>query len=79
MCGLRPLERDLISQRTKKWLKVLSIEEGIVGKTSKMNDKADIVDLLYREVYKIVDIVKYIRLIRTTVYRALKDLELKKI
>ena len=58
---------------------MLSIEEGIVGKTSKMNDKADIVDLLYREVYKIVDIVKYIRLIRTTVYRALKDLELKKI
>ncbi|GAA0068295.1 hypothetical protein UT300002_30800 [Clostridium perfringens] len=50
-----------------------------MGKTSKMNDKADIVDLLYREVYKIVDIVKYIRLIRTTVYRALKDLELKKI
>ena len=58
---------------------MLNVEEGIVGKTSKMNDKADIVDLLYREVYKIVDIVKYIRLIRTTVYRALKDLELKKI
>ena len=44
-----------------------------------MNDKADIVDLLYREGYKIADIVKQTRLSRTTVYRALKDLELKKI
>lgn len=37
---------------------MLNVEEGIVGKTSKMNDKADIVDLLYREGYKIADIVK---------------------
>lgn len=47
------------------------------GRPSKRNDKADIVGLLYREGYKIVDIVKQTELSRATVYRILKDLGLK--
>ena len=47
------------------------------GRPSKRNDKADTVGLLYREGYKIVDIVKQTGLSRATVYRTLKDLGLR--
>ncbi|MGU8907519.1 helix-turn-helix domain-containing protein, partial [Clostridium perfringens] len=47
------------------------------GRPSKRNDKADTVGLLYREGYKIVDIVKQTGLSRATVYRVLNDLKLK--
>lgn len=46
------------------------------GRPSKRNDKADTVALLYREGYKIVDIVKQTGLSRATIYRTLKDLGL---
>ncbi|MDT7957030.1 helix-turn-helix domain-containing protein, partial [Clostridium perfringens] len=46
------------------------------GRPSKRNDKADTVGLLYREGYKIVDIVKQTGLNRATVYRTLKDLNI---
>ena len=42
---------------------------------SKRNDKADTVELLYKEGYKIVDIVKQTGLSRATVYRVLNDLK----
>ncbi|WP_447411467.1 helix-turn-helix domain-containing protein, partial [Clostridium perfringens] len=47
------------------------------GRPSKRNDKADTVGLLYREGYKIVDIVKQTGLSRSTIYRVLDDLNLK--
>ena len=77
MSGLSQLERDLISQRTKEGLKSAKAR-GRNGRTpSKRNDKADTVGLLYREGYKIVDIVKQTGLSRATVYRVLNDLKLK--
>ncbi|EOU1656101.1 TPA: helix-turn-helix domain-containing protein, partial [Clostridium perfringens] len=71
------LERDLISQRTKEGLRSAKARGRNGGRPSKRNDKADIVGLLYREGYKIVDIVKQTELSRATVYRILKDLGLK--
>ncbi len=77
MSGLSQLERDLISQRTKEGLRSAKARGRNGGRPSKRNDKADIVGLLYREGYKIVDIVKQTELSRATVYRILKDLGLK--
>ncbi|HAT4230592.1 TPA: helix-turn-helix domain-containing protein, partial [Clostridium perfringens] len=67
----------LISQRTKEGLRSAKARGRNGGRPSKRNDKADIVGLLYREGYKIVDIVKQTELSRATVYRILKDLGLK--
>ncbi|MGM8355640.1 helix-turn-helix domain-containing protein, partial (plasmid) [Clostridium perfringens] len=77
MSGLSQLERDLISQRTKEGLKSAKARGRNGGRPSKRNDKADTVGLLYREGYKIVDIVKQTGLSRATVYRVLNDLKLK--
>ncbi|MDG6880430.1 Helix-turn-helix domain of resolvase [Clostridium perfringens] len=77
MSGLSQLERDLISQRTKEGLKSAKAIGRNGGRPSKRNDKADTVRLLYKEGYKIVDIVKQTGLSRATVYRTLKDLGLK--
>ncbi|BDU93773.1 recombinase family protein [Clostridium perfringens] len=77
MSGLSQLERDLISQRTKEGLKSARARGRHGGRPSKRNDKADTVGLLYREGYKIVDIVKQTGLSRATVYRVLNDLKLK--
>ncbi len=77
MSGLSQLERDLISQRTKEGLKSAKARGRNGGRPSKRNDKADTVGLLYKEGYKIVDIVKQTGLSRATVYRTLKDLGLK--
>ena len=77
MSGLSQLERDLISQRTKEGLRSAKARGRNGGRPSKRNDKADTVGLLYKEGYKIVDIVKQTGLSRATVYRALKDLGLK--
>lgn len=76
MSGLSQLERDLISQRTKEGLRSAKASRN-GGRPSKRNDKADTVGLLYREGYKIVDIVKQTGVSRTTVYRVLNDLKLK--
>ena len=77
MSGLSQLERDLISQRTKEGLRSAKARGRNGGRPSKRNDKADTVGLLYKEGYKIVDIVKQTGLSRATVYRTLKDLGLK--
>lgn len=77
MSGLSQLERDLISQRTKEGLKSAKARGRNGGRPSKRNDKADTVGLLYKEGYKIVDIVKQTGLSRATVYRTLKDLGLR--
>ena len=77
MSWLNQLERDLISQRTKEGLKSAKARGRNGGRPSKRNDKADTVGLLYREGYKIVDIVKQTGLSRATVYRVLNDLKLK--
>ena len=77
MSGLSQLERDLISQRTKEGLQSAKARGRSGGRPSKRNDKADTVGLLYKEGYKIVDIVKQTNLSRATVYRTLKDLGLK--
>ncbi|MBO3363150.1 recombinase family protein [Clostridium perfringens] len=77
MSGLSQLERDLISQRTKEGLRSARARGRNGGRPAKINEKADMVKLLYREGYKIVDIVKQTGLSRSTVYRALKSLGLK--
>lgn len=77
MSGLSQLERDLISQRTKEGLASAKARGRNGGRPSKRNIKADTVGLLYKEGYKIVDIVKQTGLSRATVYRTLKDLGLK--
>ncbi|WP_338844384.1 recombinase family protein [Clostridium perfringens] len=74
MSGLSQLERDLISQRTKEGLRSAKARGRNGGRPSKRNDKVDIVRLLYKEGYKIVDIVNQIGLSRSTVYRILKGL-----
>ena len=75
MSGLSQLERDLISQRIKEGLRSEKARGRSGGRPSKRNDKADTVELLYKEGYKIVDIVKQTGLSRATVYRVLNDLK----
>ncbi|BDU86340.1 recombinase family protein [Clostridium perfringens] len=77
MSGLSQLERDLISQRTKEGLESAKARGRNGGRPKKRNDKADTVSLLYKEGFKIVDIVKQTGLSRATVYRTLKDLGMK--
>ncbi|MDM0816251.1 recombinase family protein [Clostridium perfringens] len=77
MSGLSQLERDLISQRTKEGLESAKARGRNGGRPKKRNDKADTVNLLYKEGFKIVDIVKQTGLSRATVYRTLKDLGMK--
>lgn len=78
MAGLSQLERDLISQRTKEGLTSAKARGRQGGRPNKRNDKADIVELMYKDGYKIKDIVDKTGLGRTTVYRILKDIEQSK-
>ncbi|BDU86870.1 recombinase family protein [Clostridium perfringens] len=73
MSGLSQLERDLISQRTKEGLRSAKARGRNGGRPSKRNEKADMIKLLYREGYKILDIVKQTGLSRATIYRVLND------
>lgn len=77
MSGLSQLERDLISVRTKEGLESAKARGRLGGRPSKRNDKADLVNMLYNDNYKIVDIVKKTGLSRATVYRTLRDLGLR--
>ena len=77
MSGLSQLERDLISSRVKEGLKSAKARGRVGGRPSKRNNKAETVGLLYREGYKIVDIVKQTGLSRATIYRVLSDLNLR--
>lgn len=75
MSGLSQLERDLISERTKEGLISAKARGRKGGRPSIRNDKQDVVKLLYREGYKIVDIVKKTGLSRSTIYRILNDIK----
>lgn len=75
MAGLSQLERDLISQRTKEGLASAKDRGRYGGRPNKRNDKADLVELMYQQGYKIKDIVSKTGLGRTTVYRILKELD----
>lgn len=77
MSGLSQLERELISQRTKEGLRSAKARGRNGGRPSKRNDKAETIGLLYREGYKISEIVKQTGLSRATIYRVLNDLKLK--
>jgi len=77
MSGMAQLERDLISQRTKEGLASAKARGRSGGRPSERNEKADLVGMLYKEHYKIVDIVKQTGLSRATVYRVLSDLGLR--
>lgn len=71
MAGMSQLERDLISSRTKEGLNAAKSRGRYGGRPSKRNEKAEVVQTLYNEGYKIVDIVKATSLSRTTIYRIL--------
>jgi DNA invertase Pin-like site-specific DNA recombinase len=75
--SLSQLERDLISCRVKEGLDAAKARGKNGGRPSKINDKADLVEMLYKENYKIVEIVKKTGLSRSSVYRALSDLKLR--
>ncbi|KGI37941.1 recombinase family protein [Clostridium tetani] len=75
MAGLSQLERDLISQRTKEGLASAKARGREGGRPNKRNKKADVVELMLREGYKIKDIVDKTGLGRTTIYRIKRDLE----
>ncbi|MDB1954227.1 recombinase family protein [Clostridium tertium] len=73
MAGMSQLERDLISTRTKEGLNAAKARGRYGGRPSKRNEKAEVVQTLYNEGYKIVDIVKATSLSRTTIYRILNE------
>ena len=73
MAGMSQLERDLISTRTKEGLNAAKARGRYGGRPSKRNEKAEVVQALYNEGYKIADIVKATSLSRTTIYRILNE------
>lgn len=75
--SLSQLERDLISSRVKEGLAAAKARGKNGGRPSEINKKADIVGMLYKENYKITEIVKKTGLSRSSVYRALSKLELR--
>ena len=75
MSGLSQLERELISARTKEGLASAKARGRYAGRPNKRNKKADVVEMLYKEGYKIADIVKKTDLSRASIYRILKDIE----
>lgn len=77
MSSLSQLERDLVSSRVKEGLKAAKARGRNGGRPSGRSEKADIVEILYKQKYKIVDIVKKTGLSRATVYRVLSDLGLR--
>lgn len=75
MSGLSQLERDLISARTKEGLASAKARGREGGRPNKRNEKADVVEMLYKEGYKITDIAKISELSRASVYRILNDMK----
>lgn len=75
MSGLSQLERDLISARTKEGLASAKARGREGGRPNKRNEKADVVEMLYKEGYKITDIAKKTELSRASVYRILNDMK----
>lgn len=79
MSGLSQLERDLISARTKEGLASAKARGREGGRPNKRNEKADVVEMLYKDGYKITDIVKKTDLSRASVYRILNDIKINDI
>lgn len=77
MSSLSQLERDLVSSRVKEGLKAAKARGRNGGRPSQRNDKSDLVGMLYKENYKIVEISRKTGLSRATVYRVLSDLGLR--
>lgn len=77
MSGLSQLERDLISARTKEGLASAKARGREGGRPNKRNKKADVVEMLYKEGYRISDIVNKTELSRASVYRILNDKRVK--
>lgn len=75
--SLSQLERDLTSSRVKEGLGAAKARGRNGGRPPTINEKADVVVMLYKEKYKIVDIVKKTELSRTTIYRVLRGAGLK--
>lgn len=75
MSGLSQLERDLISARTKEGLASAKARGREGGRPNKRNEKADVVEMLYKEGYKITDIANKTELSRASVYRILNDIK----
>lgn len=65
------------SEKVKDGLKKAKARGRIGGRPSVINEKAEIIGKLYKEKYKIKDIVKETGVSRTTVYRVLSSLKLK--
>lgn len=75
--SLSQLEVDLTSSRVKEGLAAAKARGKKGGRPSEINKKADLVEILYKENYKITEIVKKTGLSRTSVYRALSKLNLR--
>lgn len=75
--SLSQLERDLTSSRVKEGLGAAKARGRNGGRPPTINEKTDVVVMLYKEKYKIVDIVKKTELSRTTIYRVLRGAGLK--
>lgn len=75
MSGLSQLERDLISVRTKEGLASAKARGREGGRPNKRNKKADVVEMLYKEGYKIAEIVDKTDLSRASIYRILNDMK----
>lgn len=74
MSGLSQLERDLISARTKEGLASAKARGREGGRPNKRNKKAEVVEMLYKEGYRISDIVNKTELSRASVYRILREI-----
>ncbi len=72
--GLSQFERDLISQRTREGLEAAKARGRQGGRPSKIAEKSAVVSALYRQGFKISDIVKETNVSRSTVNRILKDI-----
>lgn len=71
--GISQFERDLIADRTREGLASAKARGRIGGRPSKINDKADLVQMMYQNGKKIKDIINATGLSRTTIYRCLKN------
>lgn len=69
--GLSQFERDLISQRTKEGLKAAKARGRLGGRPKKPNEKTDLIIALYKQNFKISQIVRETKLSRSTVNRIL--------
>lgn len=73
MSALSQLERDLISQRTKEGLSSAKARGRNGGRPSKVNEKKEVVMLMYKNNMKIGEIAETANVSRSTVYRIIRS------